>query len=251
MNVMTTEATMTSVRDRVLVRRRGGWFVLGSVFAVLALVAGTASAAAWLARRTQVQDQAYPGPITRLVIDASSGDLTLLPGDPGVRVHRHLTWSWTKPVIQESWDAGTLHIVTHCPVVNFGDCAVDYTLRLPAGTPVEAHTSTGDVTVRDWSGPLALTTSTGDVTGTGLSSPSAQTKASTGDVSLAFVHAPSQVQARTSTGDVTIRVPPGGAYQVRTDVSTGDVRVGVAQVTTGGGSIEARTSTGDIDIISG
>lgn len=244
---------MTSVLERAPVRRRrSGWLVFGSVFAVLALAAGTANAASWLARHTQVQDQAYPGPITRLVVETGTGDLTLLPGDQGLRVHRHLTWSWTKPVIQESWDAGTLHIVTHCPVVSFGvDCSVDYTLRLPAGTPVEAHTSTGDVTVRDWSAPVVLSTSTGDVTGTGLSSPSVQAKASTGGVSLAFVHAPSQVQARTSTGDVTIRVPPGGAYQVRTDVSTGDVRVGVAQVSTGGGLIEARTSTGDIDITSG
>lgn len=243
---------MTSVLERTPVRRRGGWFVLGSVFAVLILAAGTVSAASWLARRTQVQDQAYPGPINQLVIDVGTGNLTLLPGEQGVRVHRHLTWSWTRPGIEESWDAGTLRIVTRCPVLNFGSgCGVDYTLRLPAGTPVQAHTSTGDVTVRDWSGPLALTTSTGEVTGTGLSSPSTQADAGTGDVSLAFVHAPAQVQARTDTGDVAIRVPPGGAYQVRTDTGIGDVRVGVEQVSSGGGSIEARTGTGDIDITSG
>lgn len=229
--------------------RGRGWRIAGTVFAVLVIASGTASAASWLGRRTEVQDQEYRRPLRQLVIDAASGDITLIPGGPGVAVHRHLTWSWGKPTIREVWSGSTLHITAGCPVISIGPrCAVDYTVHLPADASVVAHTSTGDITATGLRGDLRLSTSTGGVSGTVLFSPNVQATTSTGDVSLWFSTPPDSVRATGKTGGITVTVPAADGYRVTSGTHTGDVRVQVRQDPTSTRSIEARTSTGDIHI---
>jgi hypothetical protein len=233
----------------VEVKKSIGWRVAGTVFAVLVLAAGTLTAASWLARRTEVQDQVYRRPVRQVVLDVGTGNVILVPGGPGVAVHRHLSWSWSKPVIHEVWDGGTLRITTRCPAVSLGPgCGVDYTLRLPVLASVTSHTSTGDVTLRGWHGDLALFTSTGDVTGTGLFADRVEVHTGTGGIDLSFVRPPSWVRAAASTGDVRVAVPAGDRYRVQTGTGTGSVQVKVTRDGASPRSIVATTGTGDIHV---
>jgi hypothetical protein len=189
-----------------------GWRAAGSAFAVLLLATGSVSGAFWLARHTEVQDQAYGRPVTRLELDTGGGDVTLLPGGPGVIVHRHLTWSYAKPTIREVWEGGTLRVTVHCALVIVGPlCAVNYVLRVPA-------------TVRD----VVVATSSGDV-------------------ALRFAAAPTRVQVRTGSGDVGVSLPAGG-YQVSTGSHRNRVRVRVTRDATSPYSIDIDSSSGEIDV---
>ncbi len=259
-----------SVNVQAEPRRTGaGWRVFGGAFSVVVLVAGVLSAASWLARQTEVQDETYGQAVDQVVIDVGTGDIAIEPGDTGVAVHRHLTWSWSKPEVTETWEGRTLRIATHCPAVSFGPgCAVDYALRVPPDVTVVARSSTGDLTIQGVRGDLTLSTSTGDITvtdplgalsartstgdvhATGIRSAVAHAATSTGDVSLHFAASPDEVVATTSTGDVRV-VVPAGAYKVQASTDTGRTTVRVAQDPASTRAITARASTGNIDIVPG
>lgn len=184
-------------------------------------------------------------------------------------VHRRIFWSYAKPTIEERWDGQTLQVTARCraALLSLGPgCGVDYTIAVPEGVAVEAHTSTGDITVRgvrgglrlststgdiaitDVTGKLSLRSSTGDINATGLTSSDVEASVSTGDVDLRFSRPPQAVAARAGTGDVTVSVPEGEAYRVQADAGIGDTHIGVRQDGEAERSIVARTSTGDIDI---
>jgi hypothetical protein len=268
---MSTDVSMNidvSPRTEMTRRRRHmGWRIVGAVFAVLTICAGVLTTVSWLARQTEIQDQTYLRPATQIEIQGDTGNVTLVPGGPGVAVHRHLTWSWSKPSISETWEGQTLRLNTRCPGVALGPgCGVDYTLRVPVNATVVAHTSTGDISVRGLRGSLTLSTSTGDVhvtdapgalsartnTGdidaSGLASPTVDAHTDTGDVQLRFTQPPSQVQASASTGDVSVTVPASDAYLVQTTTDTGNSTVAVTQDPTSRRSIVAHTDTGDVHI---
>jgi Toastrack DUF4097 len=248
--VGTVQAVTTTVLGPAAPRRRrGGWWVASSVFAVIMIAAGTLSAASWLARRTEVRDHTYPQAASRIEIEAGVGDVTVLPGGPGLRVHEHLVWSFVKPTIKEVWDGSVLRIDNECAAISLGPgCSVGFTLRVPAEVGLVVRTSTGDVTVRDRGGDLSLSTGTGDVTGTGLTGRRVEVRTGTGDIALRFAAAPTSVLATASTGDVDVAVPAGDPYTVRTHTSTGDVVVSVTVHIPAPRTIEARTTTGDVHI---
>ncbi len=260
---------MTTIVGGARSRRPNGWLAVGGIFTTLAIAAGGLSTAGWLGFRSETQDHTYRQAVTRISIDVGPGDLRIAPGEAGaVAIHRRMFWSFSKPTIDERWDGQTLQVTTRCRVLlSVGPgCGVDYTIAVPEGVEVEAHTSTGDISVRGIRGGLRLSTSTGDIavtdatsnlwlqssTGdikaTGLTSSDVEASASTGDVDLRFAGPPRAVAARASTGDVTVSVPDGEAYRVQADTGTGDVHIGVRQDSDAERSIVVRTSTGDVDI---
>lgn len=242
---------MTTVVPSRRPRGPNGWLAIGGVFTVLAIAVGSLSAAGWLGFRTETQDETYRQEVTKISLDVGTGDLTLAPGDAGaVAVHRRLFWSYSKPTIDEHWDGSTLRVTARCrALVSLGPgCGVDYTVAVPEGIAVEAHTSTGDVSVRNIRGHLRLSTSTGDITASGITSTDVEVSTSTGDIDIRFTEPPQAVAARASTGDVTVSLPEREAYRVQADASTGDVHVNVRQDGDATRSVVIRTSTGDIDV---
>jgi hypothetical protein len=222
------------------------WLVIGGVGTAILLIAGALSVAGWLGYRTEVQSQVYHQSIATIDIDIATGDLVLSPGEPDtVSLTRRLHWSYTKPTVEEHWDGQTLRVTGACRGVSFGpNCGVDYTVAVPPGIAIRAHTSTGDVLVRDLHGELQLSTDTGDI----IASNSVTASADTGDITLSFSAPPQAVSAGTDTGDVTLAVPPGDDYHVQAQTDTGDVGIAVQQNEGSARSITARTNTGDINI---
>lgn len=250
-----------------------GWLVIGGIFTVLLVVTGALTAASWMALRTETQTHVYRQNATSIFVDIGTGDLTIAPGAPGqVSVQRTLHWSWSsqKPIIEERWDGPSLHVTGGCGTwFSVGNCGVDYVLEVPEGVSVQAHTSTGDVTVHNILGQLDLSTSTGNIRVTGatgtlrldastghitakrIESTVVDASTSTGDITLQFVTAPRTVTAQTSTGDVNVIVPSGNSYRIQTNTNTGHERVHVTRDDTSERSINASTKTGDIDIAFG
>ncbi len=250
---------------------RSGWRVVGAVFAALTLAFGVLTVVSWLARQTETQDQTYQRRVTRIVLDLDTGDLAVTPGNEDtVTVRRHLAWSLSRPTIEETWDGETLRVRVRCARFTFDSgCRVDYLLQVPRGVAVEAHSDTGDLTVRDLDGSLRLTTDTGDIgvsnahgtlwvradTGdvraAGLASAEADVATDTGAIELRFSRPPSRVQVATDTGDISIGVPTGDAYRVQTSTDTGSTNIRILQDVAASRTIIARTDTGDMDVFYG
>jgi hypothetical protein len=247
---------------------RFAWLLFGGLLAVLFIGAGAANAAGWLARHTQVQDTTYHHAVSRIVLDGGSGNLDLSPGPAGeVAVHRHLTWSWRKPVIQESWNGGTLTLKYRCVSIDFGPgCGVDYRLRVPAGADVRVTSDSGDirvggltgalvlstgsgnVNVSDPHGALTLRTGSGDVNATGIASTRVSARTGSGDVRLYFDAAPQEVTVHTGSGNATALVPGHGTYRVTTDTGSGGVQVRVANDPAAAATISMDTGSGNITV---
>jgi DUF4097 and DUF4098 domain-containing protein YvlB len=98
---------------------------------------------------------------------------------------------------------------------------------------------TGDVSVQNHNGSIS---------GTGLSAKRAWFRDGTGSIDVAFTAAPRQLSAMSSTGRVTVRVPPGTAYQVNASSKVGSVSVSVPQSPAATHVITAATTTGTVSV---
>lgn len=115
--------------------------------------------------------------------------------------------------------------------------------------PFDLDTSSGDVVSSGGTGTARLSTSSGDVRATGLGATSVNAHSSSGDVSLQFTTVPADVTASTSSGDVRVTVPDGPtSYLVSVHTSSGDSTVGVRTDPTAARRITARTSSGDVSV---
>jgi DUF4097 and DUF4098 domain-containing protein YvlB len=76
-----------------------------------------------------------------------------------------------------------------------------------------------------------------------------QSESSSGSVDLTFSTAPSSVDAKSSSGDVTVLLPSGDeTYKVDTDTSSGDESARVKTDPSSVRTIKAETSSGDITV---
>jgi hypothetical protein len=214
-----------STRDR----GQTGWLVAGLALTTVTVIAGALTVGLWLARQTETQHHTYQHPGSRIDLDLPDLDVHLTPGATGeLAVERHLTWSYRKPTIGESWNGQTLRATADCPLNVIGPgCHVDYAVRVPPGTTVHIDTGAGDITIGEVDGELTLSTVSGDVRGTGLRCGQATVESRSGDVDLRFDQPPQRIQVTTGSGDISVRLPPGtdpsGIVQART--TTGNIRL--------------------------
>ena len=192
-------------------------------------------------------------------MDVGSGDVTIRTGDRArTSLTAHVrTWWWRDgdPVYRRDGDT---FVLTGCR-----GCSVDYDLVVPRGTAVSGNSGSGDVVVqgvaevdielgsgnvqvRDISGPVDARTGSGEVTlvlagpvevesssgsisGSSLAGP-VHLGTNSGDVMLELTRA-QQVRASTSSGDVDLAVP-AGRYRVDAgdDGRDGDERADIEVV---------------------
>ncbi len=77
---------------------------------------------------------------------------------------------------------------------------------------------------------------------------SVRLRTSGGNVDLALSTAPDEVSGRTSGGDVTIRLPKG-SYAVKAETSGGTRKVSVPKDESSAHKVTARTSGGDVSVV--
>lgn len=206
---------------------------------------------------------------TRLVIDDSSSDLQVVPGDgSGIEVQRWLSGTAAKPG-HSSWtlDGDTLRLGIDCAGLVFS-CGSRFEVAVPPGMAVTVNSGTGNdtvsglsgavtvngdqgtVDVSGLSGPLRISTGPGNVTGTVLRSPSAQVTVSTGATDISFTTAPQSVTVKSSAGNATVRVPPAGhRYRVLVSSGTGSASSKVPDDPQAGSVVQVSSGNGDTTVL--
>lgn len=252
---------------------KAAWLVIGTIITVLAI--GVGAVAIWLAssrgpQQTELQqhvEQRIPDKV--IFVDFEASDITVDGGDfEQVLIDRTLTWDRVKPRFTETWSGSTLRISHDCQDNSvLQHCAVDYRLQLPAKVDVEVETASGDVSVSGTTGRIKLNVISGDTTVRAEQAVSIDVRAVSGDVTIGggatgakvetvsgeiqldFAAAPAAVTARSTSGDVTVRVPsPADSYRISITSVSGDQDVSLPAAPTGDRLISVETVSGDIRV---
>ncbi|MFI1156816.1 DUF4097 family beta strand repeat-containing protein [Streptomyces sioyaensis] len=190
-----------------------------------------------------------PGTVGALSATTHGGNIEIVPVDAGgsVRVTEKYRYNDRKPTPAHTVKDGRLTLkAAECGMGR--RCEVDYRVLLPRTASVDLHTSGGDITIRGTKGQIAAETSGGDVTVTDSAARTVRARTSGGNVDLALAAAPDEVAGRTSGGNVTIRLPKG-AYAVDAATSGGHRKVSVPTDGRSAHKVTARTSGGDVSVV--
>lgn len=210
---------------------------------VLAAAAASLALAACSGSTSSAHDQrAFSFSGTRLVIDDTSSDLQVVPGNgPGIQVQRWLSGTAAKPG-HSSWTlhGDTLHLGIDCSGLVFS-CGSRFQAAVPPGmavtvssgsntvtvsglsAPVTVNGNQGGVNVSGMSGPLQVSTGSGSVTATAIRSSAVQITTNQGSADISFAAAPRSVTVKCSTGNATVMVPANGhQYHVLVSSGTGN-----------------------------
>ncbi|MBX7265695.1 DUF4097 family beta strand repeat protein [Micromonospora sp. Llam7] len=116
-----------------------------------------------------------------------------------------------------------------------------------AAGPVRVETGSGNIEVDNVASPVVLRASSGNVTGTRLGG-EVDAEANSGNVSLELDR-PVSARAHASSGNVELTVP-GGGYQVRSKVGSGEAELGVPHDPSATLVLDLRTGSGNITLTS-
>ncbi|MEV0087587.1 DUF4097 family beta strand repeat-containing protein [Saccharopolyspora sp. NPDC050642] len=207
--------------------------------AALVLIGG-AALFWWPKSSVQERTTALDG-IDRVELAGGSGEVEVrhAPGGRGEivqRVHRWEGLFWgssdTTDEIEHRVEGGALVLPTDCG----WNCSVDYQVTLPVSVPVQGNLGSGGLNVASMRSVQAETDS-GEMTIADIGGPVA-VRTGSGGVSVARVNGP--VDAETGSGEITLAEVSG---EVR--MSTGSGGVSATQV---GGSVDAITGSGEITL---
>ncbi len=174
-------------------------------------------------------------------------------------------YSLVRPAVTERTADGVTTVGYGCDLP-FGNCTLDATVSAPAAMPVSVSTSSGDATVTGMtgpvtvsggdgvyashvSGPLSLGTDSGNIQGTAVTSASVTASSGDGNIEIVFASVPRDVRVNSSSGDITLVLPPGQTpYRVLAVSDSGAVSDQVVQSPSAPDTITARTGSGNITI---
>jgi DUF4097 and DUF4098 domain-containing protein YvlB len=242
-----TESPTDSLADSQVAarpRRRGLWLLVAACSAALVIVAVGVPVFGWVADQSSTTTWTAVHPITDVVVDIGSGDVSIVPGPAGsVSLVQTLTWSTARPKVTETWSGATLVIREECSAHSLfatDDCGASLRLTVPTATAVQASAASGDVTVSELSGDLHVQVTSGDadfvddtgyvwartesgsVNGSRLRSQRVNVAAISGDIGVTFAVAPTTVDVAVTSGDATVAVPHGAMYRVAGQTVSGD-----------------------------
>lgn len=237
--------------------------VLAATTASLAVVACASSGS------TTHDQRAFSFGGTHLIIDDSSSDLQVVPGNgPGIEVQRWLSGTAAKPG-HSSWtlSGDTLTLSIDCSGLVFS-CGSRFEVAVPPGVavtvdsgsgtdtvsglpgPVTVSGASGDVHVNGVSGPLQLSTGSGNITATAVRSSSVRMTANQGSADISFATAPQSVTVRCSAGNATVRVPAAGhRYHVLVSSGTGNAVSKVPDDRQSGSVVQVSSGNGDATVL--
>ena len=121
-------------------------------------------------------------------------------------------------------DAGKLRIHSVQPDNHSSRWAVDYVLKIPAGTRVEIDQGVGEIRITDHEGSLSIDLGVGDVRLESVRGDELSINLGVGDVDLVSIESRS-VSASVGTGDLDVRLRPDASFTVSADVGLGDLTI--------------------------
>jgi hypothetical protein len=204
----------------------------------------------------------------RLNANLSAGDIRLrqVAGGPA-ELTGTARYSLSRPAFTARTTAQGSFFGYDC--TNFvGECGLDATISVPAGTAASMSTGGGNATVVGTTGKVTVSSGGGDVTADGVAGDidmrtdggniegtamtAARVTASTGggDIEITFTRVPRYVRVNTDGGDVTIVVPAGSTqYHVTASTDGGNVDdSAIPDNTSSANVITATSGGGDVTI---
>jgi putative adhesin len=255
-----------------LIRRAG-------VLAVIAASTTALTGCAGVIGAKMTYDDTEKAKITDIVLTGGSGDVVITTGNvTETTIHRVIRRA-TNPGNPYTLDGTTLNIDTTCGP----DCSVSYEIKTPPGVNVrgkersgdirldgvaatDLQLTSGDVTVANATGAVAVQatsgdievvdakssvkvhTTSGDIRATRVAGP-VEVRLTSGDVDVELT-APNSVTAQTTSGDMSVVVPPG-KYKVLSHSASGDENLnGLTSDATAKNVIDVRVTSGDITVAS-
>ncbi|MBB6554377.1 DUF4097 family beta strand repeat-containing protein [Nonomuraea rubra] len=226
----------------------------------IALAAGLLASAALLTG-CGLADLAQPGTsesasyqvtekVTKLQLRSNSGDAVITEtGGTAVRVVETLHWrgEGSKPKPEHKVEGETLLMSYTCPSDWGGGCSVDYKIEIPKGLSVDLETGSGNLTLRNLTGPIDVNAGSGDVDAAGLAGKQVFAETGSGNLELKYVTAPDSAELEAGSGDITLSVPDG-AYDVKSEVGSGDTAVTVKNDTSSAHKISLTAGSGNITV---
>jgi hypothetical protein len=249
----------------------------------LAAVAALALSGCDIGYTSIEDDKTEQATIAEIRISGGGGDVTVEPGSAGqAQIHRKIRYWGNDEPSRDTYriESSILHVDTDCG----RRCDVSYDIRVPAGVkvtgengsgnvkltdvstvdirvssgnasvtratgPVRVRVDSGNVRVSDIGAQLTASASSGNIHATGIRA-AADLKADSGNVAVDLVSA-ANVTANVSSGDITLRVPPGASYRVDATASSGDRKVEVPVDPASPHHLDLRTSSGDVRVTTG
>lgn len=251
-----------------------------AVLPLIALaVAGVVLAAGCdYARNTLEDGLSHPDPVSVVNISGDSGNVTVIgDGTTGVEVARVARYADTKPKDSMSVAGGTLNLDTDCGP----RCSASYEVHVGRGvritgsndsgnmtlrgvSTVDVRVSSGRVTVEDATGfvtvradsgnvdlsnvagTVMVTLSSGNIDVRDLRGAQTTLEADSGNIEAAMPGT-GNLTARTSSGNITVRLPDG-CCRILTSVSSGRTEVDVRQDAQSSHVVDLKADSGNIQI---
>ena len=245
------------------------------------LVAGAALTFWQFGDRDSADDHELGERISTVQLAAKSADVTIkVSGDDKTTVQEKRTfWLWKKGDAY-SVDDGVLKLDGDCG----WQCSADFVVTVPRGTKVTGENGSGDISiagvsgvdaksrsgtieisdvtgdvkvdltsgdvkVNDLTGKLDVRATSGDIEAAGLKGGAVNVETTSGDLELELAEA-NDVRAKGTSSDIEVTAPAGG-YDVSTESRSGDVDNGLGDDPNGSHTIQATTTSGDIELRAG
>ncbi len=216
---------------------------VGVPLIVLALIAVTAVIATAALRGSPVNDQFDLDAGSRVEVIMPNASMTFAPSpDDQVHVTVTGTYSGERPRISADTAGDVTTIRGECGESFFNRCALRVEVEMPESLPltvdgkngrlvaerltgqVQLETTNGGIDARTMSGDLDLRTTSGGIRVENSRSAEVSAETTNGNVDLDFARAPDSVNARSTNGPITVRVPDDGEdYFVAADTTNGSV----------------------------
>lgn len=191
-----------------------------------------------------------PGQLSRLVVEAPSGDVVVTEIAQGstVRPQARLStgWVFVEPTVAVQDDDGEVTLSARCSGPNLGRCRTDLEVQVPAGTTVQVVTHWGDIDVTS-TGTVDARAGAGHVQVRGRPA-TVRAESSYGDVAVRAAEAPDDVTVSTDLGDVQITLPGTEEYAVSASTELGDQQVTVQTDPAAPHTVTVRSALGNVTV---
>ncbi|MBV8221645.1 MAG: DUF4097 family beta strand repeat protein [Solirubrobacterales bacterium] len=226
--------------------------VLGALLLAFVIACGAYGLSDVAARHSFDVRTSYSG-VQALEIDGGDGDVHLSTAQAGsaVAVVERVTEGLTSPHSDAVRTAGgVLHLSAACSFVFSNSCGAGYTISVPPGVTVDAHSGGGNVDADNLTttGPLKLSSGDGDVNALGIHAADVTLQTGNGDVTATLNEVPTGLKASSGNGDVNLTVP-NVTYAVHATSGNGTVSDGSLRIDpTARRTITATSDNGDVNI---
>jgi len=251
---------------------RAFWNITGSIMFATTIGWGGYNLATLLGHSERDEVRVVDAAGVHLIdVSNSAGGVTVTGTDAAtksgeIEVRAHISDGIRSTEDRQEVVDGVLRIRASCPEFGSMWCEAKYTIEVPHDMAVKLRADndgihvadiTGAVDVDSDNGSLTLTglsggivagTDNGSIRGTLLTSSRSRFETDNGSVRVQFDAAPTSVVGRSDNGGVTVVVPAGDAYAVKTSTDNGSTHVDVTNDPSSGRTIDIATDNGSLTV---